>query len=315
MSDGHQADKEAGKSRPVYPARGVHDPCLIRDGEYVYLFCTGSGVPIRRSRDLVRWEPAGRVFAGDDLPSWAREAIPGSDRPWAPDIALLNGRFHLYYSVSTFGKNRSLIGLATSPTLDPAKRGYGWRDEGKVFESFPQDDYNAIDSHVLKVGRDRLIFTFGSFWGGIQLVEADPATGKPRPGAKPVNVARRPSPGAVEAPFLERRGDWYYLFVSFDFCCRGVNSTYNVRVGRSRAPEGPYVDRDGVRMLDGGGTPVVKTEGSVVGPGHCAVFEDRRHYLAYHFYDPAQNGVPTLQIRPLSWDRDGWPVPGSPLAP
>ncbi|HTE18842.1 MAG TPA: family 43 glycosylhydrolase, partial [Armatimonadota bacterium] len=137
--------------------RHVHDPCIIRQGDTYYVFSTGHGIPIRRSRDLVRWELAGRVFK-EDLPKWAREEIPGSVFPWAPDIAYFNGRYHLYYSVSSFGKNRSLIGLVTNKTLDPASRDYAWKDEGKVFESFARDDYNAIDSNVLQVNKQRLAF-------------------------------------------------------------------------------------------------------------------------------------------------------------
>jgi arabinan endo-1,5-alpha-L-arabinosidase len=244
----------------------VHDPCIIKEGDYYYVFSTGHGVPIRRSHDLVRWELLGRVFE-TDLPKWAQEEIPGSRMPWAPDIAYLNGKFHLYYSVSTFGKNRSLIGLATNKTLDPKSKDYQWKDEGKVFESFPQNDYNAIDSNVVEAGKNRLIFSFGSFWTGIKMVEADPKTGKPLPDAKVQALARRPSPCALEAPFIIRQGEYYYLFVSFDLCCRGVNSTYNIRVGRAKAAEGPYLDRDGKSLLDAGGTVVLAGEGRVVGPG------------------------------------------------
>jgi arabinan endo-1,5-alpha-L-arabinosidase len=291
----------------------VHDPCIIRQGAYYYIFSTGPGVLMRRSHDLVTWEFLGQVFP-DKVPAWALAEIPDSTSLWAPDIAFFEGKYHLYYSVSSFGKNRSVIGLATNKTLDPKGKDYAWKDEGKAFESFPRNDYNAIDSHVFAVGRDRMVFTFGSFWTGIKMVEMDRKTGKPVPGAAVRPIARRPAPGAVEAPFLIRNGDYYYLFVSFDFCCRGARSTYNIRVGRAKAVEGPYIDRSGVSLLENGGTPVLSGEGRYVGPGHCAVLKDgRRWRLVYHTYDMEDNGVPTLQIRPLTWDRDGWPVPGSPL--
>lgn len=295
--------------------RHVHDPCLIKEGDTYYLFSTGHGIPIRRSKDLDHWETAGRVFT-EDLPKWAKEEIPGSVFPWAPDMAHLNGRYHLYYSVSSFGKNRSLIALVTSKTLDPKSPDYGWKDEGKVFESHPTDNFNAIDSNVLQIDGKRLAFTVGSFWSGLKYVEADSNTGRPVPGAPVRPIASRPSPGAIEAPFLIRRGDHYYLFVSFDFCCRGVRSTYNIRVGRSKSPEGPHVDRDGKPLLEGGGTPVLATQGRVIGPGHCAVLrEGDRYLLAHHFYDGEAQGVPTLQIRPLTWDGDGWPRAEAPLDP
>ncbi|MFN3648211.1 MAG: arabinan endo-1,5-alpha-L-arabinosidase [Armatimonadota bacterium] len=299
--------------------RHVHDPCLIKQGDAYYLFSTGHGIPIRKSKDLVRWELVGRVFK-EDLPTWAREEIPGSVFPWAPDIAYLNGRYHLYYSVSSFGKNRSLIALATNKTLDPQSPDYAWKDEGKVFESHPGDDHNAIDSNVLltkQSDRERLAFTFGSFWSGLKLIEMMPTTGKlPDSGAPVIRIASRPRPGAVEAPFLIERDGYHYLFVSFDFCCRGVRSTYNIRVGRSKKLEGPYLDREGKSLLEEGGTPVLATKGREIGPGHCAVLrEPGRDLLVYHFYDGMANGIPTLQIRPLSWDADGWPTPGEPLVP
>lgn len=288
-------------------ARHVHDPCIIRQGDDYYVFSTGRGVPIRRSRDLVHWEQAGRVFE-EDLPKWAAVEIPGSRFPWAPDIAFLNGRYFLYYSVSGFGKNRSLIGLATNKTLDPRSPEYAWKDEGKVFESFPRDNYNAIDPNVLRAGTDRLLLVFGSFWSGIKSVDADPNTGKPRPDAPVRSLAARAST-EIEAPFLVRHGDDYYLFVSFDLCCRGVKSTYNIRVGRSRSVDGPYLDREGRPMLEGGGSRVLETNGTVIGPGHCAVLQEPgRDLLAYHFYDGEANGTPTLRVQPLKWDREGWPV-------
>jgi arabinan endo-1,5-alpha-L-arabinosidase len=293
--------------------RPVHDPCIARDGDTYYVFCTGPGIPIRRSKDLVHWEAAGQVFP-EPLPAWAREAVPGSTIPWAPDIAYFNGRYYLYYSVSTFGKNRSLIGLVTNKTLDPRRKEYAWKDEGKVFESQRSDNFNAIDSNVLRVGKRRMVLTFGSFWSGLKLVEADPKSGKPLPGAEVRALARRPSPDALEAPFLVRHGKDFYLFASYDFCCRGVNSTYNIKVGRSKQPEGPYLDRDGKPLLEDGGTSVLQTQGRFIGPGHCAILQEKgRDLLVHHFYDGESRGIPTLQVRPLTWDKEGWPVAGEPL--
>lgn len=312
-------------------ARFAHDPCIIKDGAYYYVFATGPGIPFRRSKDLKQWEAMGRVFT-ENVPAWAKTELPDSRGIWAPDISFYNKRFHLYYTVSTFGKNHSLIGAASNKTLDPASKEYQWTDEGKVFASTQQDDYNAIDPNILPLSKDKLALTFGSFWSGIKLLYLDAHTGKPlplttaqntnsQPAANqkpnsPTNVialARRPSPDALEAPFLIKHGKYFYLFVSFDFCCRGVNSTYNIRVGRAAKVEGPYIDRDSKPLLDGGGTPVLSSQGNVIGPGHCAILHDAgTDYLAYHFYDGSQNGSPTLQIRPLSWTRDSWPEPGLP---
>ena len=284
----------------------VHDPCIIKQGEYYYVFSTGPGVMIRRSKDLVNWEFVGRVFE-EDVPKWAKEDILGCKSLWAPDIAYFNRKYYLYYSVSTFGKNRSLIGLATNKTLDKNSKDYVWKDEGKVFESFPENNYNAIDSHILRISKDRMVMSFGSFWSGVKMVEADPKTGKAIPNSEVISLSRRPSPCAVEAPFIIMRGGYFYLFVSFDLCCRGIKSTYNIRVGRSKTIEGPYLDYEGKSLLEDGGTIVSQTEGDIIGTGHCSILKNKNQYLLVnHYYDAKDNGVPTLQIRSLKWDKNGW---------
>jgi arabinan endo-1,5-alpha-L-arabinosidase len=295
----------------------VHDPCIIRAGDTYHLFCTGHlgkepGVlPWRTSTDLVHWTSNGSVF--EELPGWAQQEVPGTSGIWAPDISFDDGRYHLYYALSTFGKNRSAIGLATTPTLDRADPAFGWRDEGVAFRSQSDDDFNAIDPNHAVDEEGRPWLAFGSFWGGLQIVPLDPATGKPPAGAAARTIARRPRPDAIEAPFIIRRGDFHYLFASFDFCCRGSDSTYYTVVGRAPAITGPYVDRDGRPMMEGGGTVVLCADRSAgdrfVGPGHCAVLQDRdRDYIVYHAYDTANDGVPTLRIRPLAWSADGWPT-------
>lgn len=288
--------------------REIHDPTMIRHGDWYYIYATGAGLPIHRSRDLVHWERVGRVFR-NDVPAWAKQEIPTSIDVWAPDIKFVNGRYVLTYTVATFGQNRSIIGMASSPTLDPAERGYAWRNDGKVFESFVENDYNAIDSNLF-VSPTRAALFFGSHWSGIKMIELDRTTLKPIEPTRVVSIARRES-GGVEAPYVVERNGWYYLFVSFDKCCSGVDSTYNIRVGRARNLEGPYYDRDNKLMMRGGGTPVLATSGRMIGPGHCAVYQDGgTWYLVYHFYDGEADGARTLQIRELLWDHLSWPRAG-----
>ena len=294
-------------------SQAVHDPCIIKAGGMYYVFATGPGIPIQRSRDLIYWEPAGRVFEAD-VPDSIHKELPRSRGIWAPDICFYGGRYHLTYSVSSFGSNRSIIGAASNKNLDPDAKDYRWIDEGKVTESTRQDNFNAIDSNILPLDSKRLALTFGSFWSGIKLIYLDARTGKPENPGEIFPLAQRPSPDALEAPFLIRRGRYFYLFASFDLCCRGLNSTYNTRVGRAERVEGPYLDKKGKSMREGGGTLLVATEGTRIGPGHCAVLRDGgKDYLAYHYYDGARNGYPTLQITPMTWSRDGWPVMGRPL--
>jgi arabinan endo-1,5-alpha-L-arabinosidase len=154
--------------------------------------------------------------------------------------------------------------------------------------------------------------SFGSFWGGIKLVKLD-ASGA-RADDEVLSLAARPgASGALEAPFIVRRCGYYYLFVSFDSCCRGSESTYNLRVGRAERVTGPYEDRDGVPLMQGGGTLVLGGAGRWRGPGHNAVlFTDTATYNVYHSYDADRNGSSTLRISELVWDEDGWPISGGP---
>ena len=287
--------------------RQVHDPTIIKEADTYYVFSTRAGIAIRCSKDLIHWRLCGDVFA--HLPEWAVKDVPGLRGLWAPDVSYFSGRFHLYYSVSTFGSNRSSIGLATNETLDPASEKYRWVDEGKVISSNREDNWNAIDPNVAFDEQDQPWLAVGSFWGGIKLRKLDLVTGKlSSQDPKLYSLAIRPSPGAVEAPIIIRKNGYYYLFVSFDFCCRGKDSTYNIRVGRARRITGPYLDRSGKPMMDGGGTLVVAGGGRWAGPGHCSVLQEKdTDRLVYHAYDTEWRGVPTLRIATLHWDSEGWP--------
>ncbi|MGK6356767.1 arabinan endo-1,5-alpha-L-arabinosidase [Sphingomonas sp. DT-207] len=301
-------DRIAGDISPV------HDPAIIKQGDTYYLFSTsqereGKGlIHVRTSKDLATWARADPVFAA--MPGWAREAVPGTRGIWAPDISKTGNEYRLYYSISTFGKNRSAIGLVTTPSLEKPV----WTDKGAVVRSDSRNDFNAIDPNAFEDAEGRQWMAFGSFWTGIKLVRLDRATGmRSTEDGKVYSLARRRSPGAVEAPFVIRRGDYYYLFVSFDFCCRGAKSTYSTVVGRSSSPTGPYKDREGKDMMDGGGFPVLHASldktGRFAGPGHPAILEQGgRHHIVYHAYDVKKDGVPTLRIQPLGWSEDGWPV-------
>ncbi|MBB3035035.1 arabinan endo-1,5-alpha-L-arabinosidase [Alteriqipengyuania lutimaris] len=301
---------DAGSPEPLAT---IHDPVLMaEDGSY-YLYSTGSPdhSPLRahRSPDLVNWTALPAPFP---LPEWTTQAVPGARGAWAPDISRYDGGYRLYYSVSTFGSQVSAMGLATSPTLDPDASDYAWTDHGPVVTSTQGDPYNAIDPNFVTDRDGRAWLSFGSFWGGLMLVELDPATGLRKPGAPVTNIARRPdnAENAIEAPFIFERDGWYYLLASFDRCCNGVESTYKTVIGRSRAIDGPYVDRSGRSMLDGGGTIIAAAEPDdrFRGPGHPGHFRDSegRDILVFHAYDAENDGRPTLRIGELTWT-SGWP--------
>jgi arabinan endo-1,5-alpha-L-arabinosidase len=289
----------------------VHDPSIVRAGGQWWVFFTGDpainggAVRMSSSRDGRTWVDRGTVTPG--IPAWVQAAVPGVINLWAPDVSRHDGRWYLYYAASTFGSNRSIIGLMTNRTLDPASPDYRWVDRGLVLESVPTDDFNAIDPALTIDRAGRAWLSFGSFWSGIKMTRVSLPSGKPAT-TRPAHldlVDRRVPPNAVEAPYVVRHEGWYYLFASFDFCCQGVNSTYRVVVGRSRSIGGPYVDRTGARLDQGGGSPFLDARGSMRGPGGESVSGDT---FAFHYYDAADAGAPHLGLARLTW-RAGWPVP------
>ncbi len=305
-----EAQSEPDTHLPIEGGSRVHDPVLIKEDDTYYLFCTGPGVSVRTSKDLMTWELANPASVFAKTPAWIAETIPNQNDFWAPDIAFYNGKYHLYYSVSTFGKNTSVIGLATNKTLNPKAADFAWNDEGLVIASQINNIYNCIDPNLILDAKGQPWLTFGSFWSGIKMRRLELATGKlSTEDTELYSLARRTiAPDAIEAPFMIYRDGYYYLFVSFDFCCRGTNSSYHVRVGRSENVTGPFVDREGVSLLEDGGTQVTFETKRFKGPGHNAIFqENSTDYIVYHAYDAENGGTSQLRIAPLVWEEEGWP--------
>ncbi|WP_063765411.1 family 43 glycosylhydrolase [Nonomuraea candida] len=298
----------------------AHDPTLIKQGRYYYEIITGdidtrTYLPIRRSTDLVHWTPLGTVFTTP--PQWVVDELgttPGDF--WAPDLSYFDGEYHLYYAASSFGTNNSVIGLATNATLDPGSPDYRWVDRGLVLRSDTSDDFNAIDADVVLDEDGVPWLSFGSFWDGIKLRRLDPATGLPSPADSTLYSLASRGGAAIEGPSIVRKGRYWYLFASFDFCCRGVNSDYRVVVGRSAALRGPYVDRDGVPLLEGGGTELLRGYNGFHGTGGGDVLPRPGRgpdLFVHHYYDAADGALPKGSVRPISWE-GGWPRLGDPLS-
>lgn len=313
--DGSAGPRDASSEDAVVPGvprvlalRGdlnAHDPAIIATGNGYVVFSTGPGIRVKRSADLLSWVDNGRVFQTN--PSWIANMVPGATDLWAPDIAYFNGRYHLYYSASTFGSRDSCIGHASATDLTVMD----FVDHGAIICTEEADDYNAIDPAFILDEAGNPWLSFGSFWSGIQLIALNDDGG--RSGLTVYGIASR-AEQAIEAPYIVRRDGYYYLFASFDLCCRGSASTYRIMVGRSPTLAGPYVDANGIAMLSaGGGTQVVVGDERWRGPGHNSVITvGSDQYLVYHAYDSTHGGAATLRISELLWDEAGWPIPAGP---
>jgi len=302
----------------------VHDPVMIKQDSIFYIFCTGNGIGTWSSPNMKNWKREKPVFSSP--PKWATDTIPGfRGHIWAPDISYYNGKYYLFYSVSSFGKNSSAIGLATNVTLHQGDPKYKWTDHGQIIQSYPgKNNWNAIDPNLITAKDGKPYLAFGSFWDGIKLVELNKdRLSVANNGKNITTIASRinvksdenlnktskktPAENPIEAPFIYRKGAYYYLFVSADYCCKGAKSDYKVLVGRSKSIKGPFLDRNGVSMNEGGGTLLLEGNQNWYGVGHNAVINyANTDYMVFHGYDALDRAIAKLLIRKISWV-DGWP--------
>lgn len=301
----------------------VHDPVMAYEDSVYHLYSTGQGIQVITSRDFKTWTVSPRPLM-TVMPAWTQDSVPGfRQHVWAPDVTRWHGRWYIAYSCSTFGRNTSAIGLLSSNSLSENTI---WQDEGYIVCSREErDNWNAIDPNFIIDDDNQPWLVFGSFWDGIQLVRLD-STLHIQSGVKPMTIARRhpigfqsaePNPtsqyagdNAIEAPFIFKHGTYYYLFVSWDYCCRGEQSTYRVAVGRSKTVNGPYLDTKGIAMNDGGGTILMEGDQKTYeAAGHCAVYQlDDKDVFICHGYSIQEKGAPLLIRKSMTWSTDGWPI-------
>ena len=329
--------------RPHFDATNpdVHDPVMaLCEGRY-YLFATGFGISCMSSADLLTWQQERPVLMA--TPQWAMDSIQGyRGHTWAPDIQYYKGWWYLFYSCSSFGKNTSAIGVAVSKTLNPQSPDFAWHDQGMVVRSHRESPYNCIDPNMMMDHDGRLWLTWGSFWDGIQQAQLQEqgldSLGAPRLvlASQPHTVARRRAPrsavpeadmalaneapdagpNAIEAPFMIHHDGWYYLLASWDYCCKGARSNYKTVVGRSRDPQGPFLDRDDRDMVLGGGTLLAGPDDAYYGIGHCGIVVypyapdgvTQDTYFVAHGYATVHGGASKLFLRRLTYDAQSWPV-------
>ena len=296
----------------------VHDPVVIKQKDTYYLYCTGMGISVFSSKDLKKWNPEPPVFK--EKPVWA-DAVAANfkNHIWAPDISFHNNKYYLYYSVSAFAKNTSAIGLTINTTLDPKDPAYKWVDQGIVIQSQPNRDmWNAIDPNLTFDENNTPWLSFGSFWEGLKMVKLNSDLLTIAQPQEWHTIAKRkrsfdlpdadPGDGALEAPFIFKKNGYYYQFLSWDLCCRGEKSLYKLVVGRSKSVTGPYVDKEGKPLNEGGGTIIAGPDSKYYGVGHNSAYTfGGIDYLFYHGYEIKSNGAPKLIVKEIKWDADLWP--------
>ncbi len=300
-SGGSSSSSSSGGSEyhwPITGNLGTHDPTIINENGTWWQFQTGPGIYGKVSRNGgLNWEPLASILSSKL--SWWSQYVPnqvGTD-VWAPDVEVYNGRAYLYYSISTFGSKVSAIGLLSASSVAAG----GWRDDGLVISTNSSSNYNAIDPDLVIDATGAPWLAFGSWNTGIKLTRLG---SNMKPTGSLYSIASRS--GGIEAPTIVQRNGYYYLFVSTGTCCQGVNSTYQIRYGRSTSITGTYVDKTGTSMMSGGGTLLDGGNARWVGPGGQDI--EGTGVIARHAYDAQNNGNATLMISNLRWDSSGWPM-------
>ncbi|KAJ5428217.1 Glycoside hydrolase family 43 [Penicillium cf. griseofulvum] len=303
----------------------AHDPNIILHNEHYYLFKGGINIPIFKSANISGpWEKLGTVLAGDSIIHKGNRS-----RPWAPTTIEKNGTFYCYYTLSAKGSRNSAIGVATTTALD----GSPWTDHGVVINTgkgsgsdvWPYTITNAIDGSVI-VDRDgQTYLNYGSFWHDIwqvpladNLLSVKDAAG---PDAVQLTFMPRAKIKPEEGVWMSFREGFYYVWFSHGKCCNfqkgfpvGGNE-YNIRVGRSKSVRGPFEDKTGRLLIDGGGTVVYgSNHGVIYAPGGLGVLggNDSVSDILYYHYLNTSIGFDHGQAQ-LGWNylnyEDGWPVP------
>jgi len=302
----------------------VHDPSSVvweEASQRYYMY--GTGLTSHVSVDGYNWTKG--IVPLTESPAWVKTNVPlHTGGFWAPDVAFLNGLWHMYYTVSVWAGPISCIGVATTPSLASGN----WTDSGApvvchIWSWTSRVTINAIDPHVFVDPRtNRKYLSYGSFHAGVYIIELGQLPGSPVVSQQlgdPVNVQRRIGDfmEGAEGSWVQPHNGAFWLFGNWGTCCVGVNSTYNIRIGSSVNPLGPYYDRDGLDMRFNGGTILLNVSGRQIGPGQIGFPNPSpaggpggnasAPIVSYHYYDGDNNGAPTLGQAEFLWDDGGWP--------
>lgn len=279
------------------------DPTVIRakDGTfYAYSTMRHGNVPVYKSQDMVNWEFVGGAFRRSEVPRFVPRASI-----WAPDINYIEGKYVLYFSMSTWGGEwEAGIGRAVADSPEGP-----FTNAKLLFNSKQIGVQNSIDPVIFQEdGRKYLIW--GSFHGiylteltedGLELIDSK-------------NLLKIAGT-AYEGSYIHKRKGYYYLFASIGTCCEGVKSTYQTVVGRSKSLFGPYVDKQGRKMLDNHHEVLLSGDDQVKGSGHDSqiLTDDKgQDWIFYHGFDVnEENAGRKMYLDQVNWDKDGWPTIGN----
>ncbi|MCJ2183098.1 family 43 glycosylhydrolase [Novosphingobium sp. 1949] len=300
----------------------VHDPSMIQDPQGTY-WLYGTHNTLAQSSDLTNFTAMTTGAISPDFSWWASKNTTGTGGRtdiWAPSVLYANGTYYQYYSIPVYdtpsqvGTNQgaeAVIALATSPNPDGP-----WTDAGEIIASCGTTPgctttFNAIDPAPYIDSEGKWWMAFGSWEDGIHVLQLDPATGLQLASDQTVyHIARRDAgeEGPFIFPYTVGGVHYYYYFAPINVCCQGTSSLYRIIVGRSTSPTGPFLDRGGLDLLNGGGTILLSTHGTIYGPGGQSVMDSASGpILVYHYYDGTQNGLPQLGLNTLVFDAQGWP--------
>lgn len=279
----------------------AHDPCLTKEPNSLWwAFMTGTGIGVKYSSNGLYWTQGTQVFPSEL--SWWRNYAPnmGSNDVWSPDCYYYNHKYWLYYCVSEFGTNNSAIGLVHCSSILTGD----WSDDGVVRYTNSSSSSNALDPNICRDASGNLWLVYGSWFDGIHLVKLSKSTMKPT--GSTYRIAYKS--GGIEQPDILYYGGYYYLFVSLGICCNGVNSTYKIAYGRASSITGPYYDKSGTNMLNGGATIFDAGNSRWKGPGASDIYKHGSNYVIIrHAYDASDNGTPKMLINDLYFS-GGWPT-------
>lgn len=303
----------------------VHDPNIVQYDNNFYLFKGGIQVPVFKSSSLSGpWTKFGEVLAGPTVIEKQNRT-----RPWAPTTVEWKGKFYCFYTVSQNGVRNSAIGVASTDSIDSGSwadhGGLIYTEKGPLSHVWPYAVSNAIDASFIvdqQTGQPYLMY--GSYWHGIfQVPLADDllsVKNPDSPDAKNLVFLPKGKPKPVEGSFMSYKEPYYYLWFSHGQCCHfgkgfpAMGQEYGIRVGRSKDVRGPFVDKYGTQLTEGGGTTVYgSNHGIVYAPGGLGVLPANStdpDILYYHYLNTSVGFLHSDST--LGWNyleyEDGWPI-------